>query len=124
MKLRNHPLMTYEGRLNWPPVWICTSGTQVQPLIGEVGILQDVKTDDRFSSKCFLYIKCNEATFMGCLRFDYSYFCHQVFELLKDHCGDTIEVIGGLDIDEAARRLRSGNEPFFDLIRTVMKGPG
>jgi hypothetical protein len=111
--------MTYEGRLNWPPVWLCTSGTHAQPLVGEVGVLQDVKTDDQFSSKCFLYIKCNEGTFIGCLRFDYSYFCRQVFELLRNHCGEPVQLIGELDMDEAAKESRIREQLLRGSVTTV-----
>ena len=38
MLLRDHPLMMYRRRPNWPPVWLCTDGYDQQPQ-GEVGTL-------------------------------------------------------------------------------------
>jgi len=31
MLLRDHPLMTYRGLHNWPPVWSCTDGRNQHP---------------------------------------------------------------------------------------------
>jgi hypothetical protein len=36
MLLRDHPLMMYRRRPNWPPVWFCTDGYDQHPQ-GEVG---------------------------------------------------------------------------------------
>jgi len=38
------------------------------------------------------------ATYIGCLLFDDATFCLQIQHLLRDHCGCSIESIGGLDI--------------------------
>ena len=40
MRLRDHPLMTYNGVSNWPPVWIQTS--EQRRVIPEMGILKHV----------------------------------------------------------------------------------
>jgi len=101
VKLRDHPLMSYRGRRNWPPVWTRIRGREEKHPQGEVGILQEVRWSpiqvrpfDRF----YLVIDFEFATYIGCLLFDDATFCLQIQHLLRDHCGCSIESIGGLDI--------------------------
>ena len=54
--LRHHPLMTYRGLRNWPPVWSCTEGHNQHPR-GEVGTLKAVfRSDMQPPNRCFLLI--------------------------------------------------------------------
>ena len=40
MQLREHPLMTYHGVPNWPPVWMWRGGDRNRSIRGEVGVLK------------------------------------------------------------------------------------
>jgi hypothetical protein len=96
--LRDHPFFDYQGVRTWPPTWLRTSG-KTTTAVGEVGILQDVKTHDLISSKCFLFIEYDGATFVGRVSSDSSEFCQDLVELLRRHRGETLEFIGGLCLE-------------------------
>ena len=38
MRLRDHPLMSYQGIVNWPPTWVWLDGPEEQQPKGELGI--------------------------------------------------------------------------------------
>jgi hypothetical protein len=98
MLLRDHPLMMYRRRSNWPPVWLCTAGHDQHPK-GEVGTLKAVfRSDEQPPNRCFLLVRHDDSEYLGCLLFDDQAFCHQVMELLKGHCNRSITEIGGLDV--------------------------
>jgi hypothetical protein len=98
MKLRAHPLMSYRGVSNWPPVWVGTNRRH-ESLKGEVGVLKDVvssKTEG--ANRFFLVIEDEGLQYVGCLLFqDYS-FCRQIYQLLDKHRDDTIEEIGNIEM--------------------------
>lgn len=99
MHLRNHPLMSHLGLPNWPPAWIWIGGDENKRPKGEVGILQDVMLSTvESSSRCYLIIEHDRAVYMGSLLFDDNSFCAQLFALLRDYCGHSIQQIGGLDV--------------------------
>lgn len=100
MKLRNHPLMSYRGLNNWPPVWTWKGGhdNQHHPR-GEIGYLRDVflsRVQPR--SRVFLIMEHEGQEFMGGILFTDIQFCGQIYALLKNRCGTSIEEISGLDI--------------------------
>ena len=98
MKLRTHPLMSYRGVSNWPPVWVGTNRRH-EPLKGEVGVLKDVvpsKTEG--ANRFFLVIEDEELQYVGCLLFQDLSFCRQIYKLLDTHRGDSIEQIGDIDL--------------------------
>jgi len=98
MFLRDHPLMMYRRRSNWPPVWLCTGGYDQHPK-GEVGTLKAVfRSDNQPPNRCFLLVSHEDSEYLGCLLFDDQAFCHQVMELLKGHCNRSIAEVGGLDV--------------------------
>jgi len=98
MLLRDHPLMMYRRRPNWPPVWLCTDGYDQRPK-GEIGILKAVlRSDTQPPNRCFLLISHEGSEYLGCLLFDDQAFCSQVTEVLKAHCNRSIAEIGGLDV--------------------------
>lgn len=102
--LRDHPCLTYQGVRSWPPTWLRTGGESTNAA-GEVGILQDVRTHDAISSKCFLFIEHNGATFIGRLSCDSAAFCQNLVKLLKQHRGEPLESIGGLGLDLTDTRV-------------------
>jgi hypothetical protein len=83
VKLRNHPLMCYHGRQNWPPL---------------TGTLKHAIRHEQFPNKCFLVIECNGQRFITPLIFPDSTFCEEIYELLQHQCGHTIEEIGELNL--------------------------
>ena len=96
--LRDHPFLDYQGVRAWPPTWLRTSG-KITMAVGEVGTLRDVKTHDPISSKCFLFIEHDGATFVGRVSCDSSELCQNLVELLKLHRGESLESIGGLGLE-------------------------
>jgi hypothetical protein len=100
MELRYHPLMSYRGLANWPPVWTWRGGgAENRRVRGEVGVLKDVilsAVEPR--SRIFLIVEHENEEYMGCLLFSDSRFCDQIFQLLKDHSGQRIIDIGSLDV--------------------------
>jgi hypothetical protein len=99
IKLREHPDLTDQGARTWPPNWVRTSGKEILPTDGEIGILKDVKTYDSISSRCFLFIEHNGATFMGRISCDSATVCQALVNLLKTHIGEPLRSIGDLSIE-------------------------
>jgi hypothetical protein len=98
MKVRTHPLMSYRGISNWPPVWVGTNQKH-EPLRGEVGILKDVvPSQTENANRFFLIIEDEGWRYVGCLLFQDLSFCRQIYKLLCEHRGDTIEQIGNIDL--------------------------
>jgi len=98
MQLRDHPLMSYRGVRNWPPVWTLARDHSVKALMGEVGVLKYVHSNSLMSNKCFLVIDLEEKTYIGSLIFKDHAFCGQISNLLREQVGCPIEEIGDLDV--------------------------
>jgi hypothetical protein len=98
IKLRDYPHISYQGFHTWPPNWTWTGGAQDVAAKGEVGILKEVKTHDAISSKCFLFIEHEGATFMGSVSIDSWFVCQELVKLLKRHLGEPLRSIGGLEV--------------------------
>jgi hypothetical protein len=100
MKLRDHPLMSYRGIRNWPPVWTSatTTNCSVRHPRGEVGVLKYVHSNSLMSNKCFLIIDFEAKTYIGSLIFKDHAFCGQISNLLRDHVGRAIKDIGDVDV--------------------------
>jgi hypothetical protein len=99
MQLRNHPLMTYRGVNNWPPVWTWRGGDENKSVRGEIGVLQDVFLSNvEPRTRAFLIIEHEGNEYIGCLMFEDSVFCSQIHELLLGCCGQTVAEAGDLDV--------------------------
>jgi hypothetical protein len=99
VRLRNHPLMSYHGLPNWPPVWTWMGGTENKRPKGEIGILKEVKVSGiEPANRIFLYIEYEKESYIGCLLFDNPPFCLQIAKLLQDWCGRALGEIGGLEL--------------------------
>jgi len=98
MELREHPLMSYRGVSNWPPVWVPLSDLEGQRLNGEVGTLTEVRMTKELPKSCFLVVNHNEKRYLGCLLFNDQSFCDQIFVLLQNYYGYPIDSIARLDI--------------------------
>jgi hypothetical protein len=100
MELRSHPLMSYQSIRNWPPLWIWTGGTQNKQAEGEVGILKSVVlVGTEPFNKCYLIIEHDGEQYVGCLLFGNSSFCRQVYRVLDENCGVSLQHIGGIDVN-------------------------
>jgi hypothetical protein len=100
MTLRTHPLMSYRGLGNWPPVWTWRGGKgENKRPQGEIGVLRDVLSSQvQPSSRIYLIMQCEGEEYMGCVLFNDSAFCSQICELLKRNCGKPLSEIGSLEI--------------------------
>jgi hypothetical protein len=98
MMLRDHPLMSYHGVTNWPPMW--TQGIEKNKKIvrDEVGILRYVHDVSPRSKKIYLVIEYEREHYVGTLIFDDIPFRHQITNLLQQNIGRPIEEIGDLDL--------------------------
>lgn len=77
IELRNHPMMSFRGRRNWPPEWVQTPTQNSDTATDEVGILQEVCPSVLDPSRCYLIIIHDQKKYIGVLRFDSSEFCKQ-----------------------------------------------
>jgi hypothetical protein len=100
MKLREHPFMSYVGMSNWPPAWLWRGGSDDTRPTGEVGLLKDVILSDIDPpTRCFLVMQHMGAEYMGCLSFENSAFCCEIYKVLGDHRGNPIDEIGNVDLN-------------------------
>lgn len=98
MKLRDHPMMHYQGVKNWPPLWKCARGGAIPTVKGEVGVLTYVHSNARLSSRLSLVMDYEAETYVGTLIFDNQAFCKQVSDVLRLHLNRPIKDLGDLDL--------------------------
>jgi hypothetical protein len=98
MKLRDHPLMSYHGLRNWPPVWVGTGDRVNTRVTGEVGTLTAIKIYDLSYSRIFLVIEYEEHRYTGCLFFEDRNFCRSIYDLLQSCVRMAISEISEIDI--------------------------
>ena len=95
MQLRDHPLMNFDGRPNWPPLWIAS--TDSTTIAGEIGVLKHVVSDITNDKRCFLMIEHDSKGYVGILKFNDAAFCFLVCKLFNRYTGRSIKKIGDLD---------------------------
>jgi hypothetical protein len=98
VKLRDHPLMSYRGIPNWPPVWTQMRIGGVKIMKGEVGVLIYVHAGGA-SNTCYLVIEHENQNYSGSLVFDDGPFCRQMVDLLQQYCGRSVKEIGDLQVN-------------------------
>jgi hypothetical protein len=99
VQLRHHPLMSYRGVPNWPPVWTIGYATVIKTVKGEeVGILKHVIRHDAPRNRCFLIIEHEGERYIGTLLFDDATFCQQICRFLDHYIGCSIREIGSLEV--------------------------
>jgi len=99
MFLRDHPLMSYKGNRSWPPRWLRRGGNDITKRRGEVGILKDVVPS--FISpydRCFLVMEHRGAEYIGALLLSDTAFCREIFGVLLQNRGKTMQEIGSIDL--------------------------
>ena len=95
MQLRDHPLMSFGGKPNWPPLWVAS--TDSTTLAGEIGILKHVISDITSDHRCFLMMEHDGKGYVGILKFHDAAFCSLVCALFNRYIGRSIKEIGDLD---------------------------
>ncbi len=98
MKLRDHPLMSYRGTSNWPPVWTHFRNDTIKTVRGEVGTLVHVHSNALSSNRCYIVIHYEGEMYVGTLIFGDTVFCNQIRDLLKLQLNRHIREIGDLDM--------------------------
>jgi hypothetical protein len=103
MLLRDHPLMSRLGVRSWPPHWIWVDGEENKFAKGEVGNLIWVSlTGIQPLDRCYLLMKHEGSSYMGCLKFDDDKFCYYVALFLQNYSNRPIAEIGSLDLPYAS----------------------
>src|SRR5262245_53555340 len=99
MFFRDHPLMLYKGNRSWPPRWLRRGGNDSTNPMGEVGILKDVIPS--FISpydRCFLVMEHRSAEYVGALLLSDATFCREIFGVLLQNRGKTMQEIGSINL--------------------------
>jgi hypothetical protein len=105
MKLRDHPLV------HWPPAWLWRYGSDDTSPVGEVGLLKDVILSGvEPRDRCFLVMQHMGAEYIGCLSFQDSAFCSEIYEVLGNYCGNLIHDIGDMEISFAPMEQITGRD--------------
>ena len=99
MQLRDHPMMTYRGVSNWPPVWTHAFGSNLETVTGDVGMLEDAAPHESLPQSCVLRMVYRNQHYVGCLMFDDPQFRSKICELLQFYLGRSIEEIGKIDLE-------------------------
>jgi hypothetical protein len=101
MKLRDHPLLRQQLIHQWPPVWASLdnkderiSGREV----GEVGVLTEVRKPMSRSDGIVLIMHHNDSRYGTIVIVSDAAFRGQLFELLKDAVGLSIQQVGDIDL--------------------------
>jgi len=101
MLLREHPLLSYRGFSSWPPRWRARGDGSSPHVVGEIGVLTEVvlHTPRGRSSELFLFMEHRDHRYLAAMLFNDDAFCRQIYALLRENYGRTIEEIGSLDVD-------------------------
>jgi hypothetical protein len=101
--------------IDWPPNWIRTEGEGNAKLIGEIGILASVVRSRFEPLTCYLMMEFQGSSYMGTLLFRERSLSGQVFELLQQHSGDSIQQIGNLEFRALMRDEQVLDQPRHQL---------
>jgi hypothetical protein len=101
MKLRDHPKLAYLGVHSWPPAWVWRGGNKYSEPVGEVGVLNDVKLSNiEPCESCFLIIAHEGQEYAGALLFEDPLLCREIYKVLFQRRGESIESIGDIDLSD------------------------
>ena len=98
MKLRDHPLMSYHGVHNWPPVWVSLYDNDDALRRTEFGVLTEVRESQFGGDRIVLLMEYNQNTYGAALTFADLAFYKQILELMKSCIGSTIKDIAEIDL--------------------------
>jgi len=98
MKLRDHPLLWRQLTNQWPPVWASLEN-EGGPVSGsEDGVLTEVREAISRSDGIVLIMHHNDNRYGSILIFSDLAFRRQIFQLLKDSVGVSIQQVGDIDL--------------------------
>jgi hypothetical protein len=93
---------------HWPPLWRWVAGTGNRRLDSESAILQSVAVSEVDGvNRCHLLVEYERSHFVGTLSFEDIDQCLRVYELLLEHCGESIQSIGELTIESVVHSAKS-----------------
>jgi hypothetical protein len=93
------PLMTYKDLRRWPPAWLWTAGYDNTDPRGEIRILKTaLRSRIQPHDRCFLIMEHCGAEYIGALLLNDPAFCREIFEVLIQNLGKTIQEIGDIDL--------------------------
>jgi len=98
MKLRDHPLVKQHLIPQWPPVWVSLDDEDERRSRSVEGVLTEVREPISRSDGIVLIMDHNDNRYGSILIFSDLAFRRQVFELLKDSVGLSIQQIGDIDL--------------------------
>jgi hypothetical protein len=102
MKLREHPLLSYRGVSNWPPVWIGKDGRHLKQSESDRAILKDVVQSKKAPlTRCYLMIEAEGEEYVGAVLFDDHFSCRQISRLLLEHRGEPVHKVGEIDVPQS-----------------------
>gem|GEM_PF-1380862 len=93
MKLRDHPLLR-----QWPPVWVSLDNEDERRSRSVEGVLTEVRESISRSDGIVLIMDHNDNRYGSILIFSDMAFRRQIFELLKDCVGFSIQQVGDIDL--------------------------
>src|SRR5262245_27961679 len=97
MFLRDHPLMNYRGNRSWPPAWLRTAGNDTSGPRGDLGVMT-ARSRAAHPAGCYLAMAHCGAEYVGALLLVDRAFCRQIFEILLQSVGKTIQEIGDIEL--------------------------
>jgi len=98
VKLRDHPLLRHNLIHQWPPVWVSLNNEDKRISRSEVGVLTEVREPISRSDGIVLIMHHNYNRYGSILLFSHLGFRGQIFELLKDSIGLSIQQVGDIDL--------------------------
>ena len=98
MKLRDHPLVRQHLIPQWSPVWVSLDDEDERRSRSVEGVLTEVREPISRSDGIVLIMDHNDNRYGSILIFSDLAFRRQVFELLKDSVGLSIQQIGDIDL--------------------------
>ena len=99
MKLRDHPLVRQHLIPQWPPVWVSLDDEDERRSRSVEGVLTEVREPISRSDGIVLIMDHNDNRYGSILIFSDLAFRRQVFELLKDSVGLSIQQVGDTDLN-------------------------
>ena len=100
MKLRDHLLLGQHLIHQWSPAWLLLDNEDDRISRKEVGVLTDVREPLSRSDGIVLIMHHNDNRYGSILIFSDLAFRRQVFELLKNSVGLSIQQIGDIDLSD------------------------
>src|SRR5499433_2064071 len=98
MKLRDHPLVRQYLIPQWPPVWVSLDNEDERRSRSVEGVLTEVREPISRSDGIVLIMHHNDNRYGTILIFSDLTFRKQIFKLLKDSVGLSIQQVGDIDL--------------------------